>query len=253
MAAGSPAVEENGMSVAGKVAIVTGAASGIGRASALMLAQHGAKLVLFDRNVQGLATLAAEIPGAVQLPGDIGDPADVERLVEGARVAHGRIDILLHAAGVFPKNPYFEMTNAQWRESLRINLDGSFFVTRDVGRIMQAQRSGTMILLTSDRGLHGSADFAHYAAAKGGMIALVKSLALALGESGVTVNGINPGMTDTPLARGGNPDWESKVKLDVLGKASTAEDIAEIVLFLAGTGGRFMTGQIVPTRMRRGA
>jgi hypothetical protein len=126
-------------------------------------------------------------------------------------------------------------------------------VTRDVARIMAEQRSGTMILMTSDRGVHGSIDFAHYAAAKGGMIALAKSLALNMGKFGVTVNGINPGMTDTPLARGGNPQWKEKQALDVLGTHSLPEEIAEIVLFLASTAGRFMTGQIVSTRMRHGA
>jgi 3-oxoacyl-[acyl-carrier protein] reductase len=167
--------------------------------------------------------------------------------------AHGRIDVLLHAAGIFPKNPYFEMSDAAWRQVLRVNLDGTFYVTRDVGRVMKAQRSGTMILMTSDRGIHGSADFAHYAASKGGMLALVKSLALALGKDRVTVNGINPGMTDTPLARGGNPNWQEKEALDVLGSSSRPEEIAQIVLFLAQTASPFMTGQVVSTRMRYGA
>ena len=109
-----------------------------------------------------------------------------------------------------------------------------------------------MILLTSDRGLYGSADYAHYAASKGAMIALTKSLAIALGRDGVTVNGLNPGMTDTPLARGAiTPEsWRAKESYDVMGSHSIPEDIAEIVLFLAGTAGRFMTGQIVATRMR---
>src|SRR5690606_7948263 len=125
-------------------------------------------------------------------------------------------------------------SDEQWRETLRINLDGTFFLTRDVGRAMAEQGAGTMILLTSDRGVYGSVDYAHYAASKGGMIALTKSLALALGKYGVTVNGLNPGMTDTPLARGANPQsWDSKVAADVLGKASMPEEIAQTILFLA--------------------
>jgi 3-oxoacyl-[acyl-carrier protein] reductase len=118
---------------------------------------------------------------------------------------------------------------------------------------MAKQRAGSMILITSDRGVHGSIDYAHYAASKGGMIALAKSLALTMGKYGVTVNGVNPGLTDTPLARTANPQWQDKLALDVLGKASQSEEIAQIVLFLAGTGGAFMTGQIVSTRMRYGA
>jgi NAD(P)-dependent dehydrogenase (short-subunit alcohol dehydrogenase family) len=134
-----------------------------------------------------------------------------------------------------------------------VNLDGTFYITRDVGRVMAAQRSGTMILVTSDRGVHGSVDYAHYAASKGGMIALTKSLALTMGKYGVTVNALNPGMTDTPLARAAVTQWDEKMALDVLGKYSEPEEIAEMVLFLAGTAGSFMTGQVVGTRMRYGA
>jgi NAD(P)-dependent dehydrogenase (short-subunit alcohol dehydrogenase family) len=245
------------MSVNGKVALVTGGASGIGRAAALLLARHGARVTVFDLNEAGARETAEAIQAAggnaVHIAGDIGESATVTRLVQGVLALEGRVDILLHAAGVFPRNPFFEMTDEQWRANLRVNLDGAFFVTREVGRAMRDAKSGTMILLTSDRGIHGAADFAHYAAAKGGMLALVKSLALALGKHGVTVNGINPGMTDTPLARGGNPNWEEKLAVDVLGTCSTPEDIAETVLFLAGTGGRYMTGQIVSTRLRYGA
>ncbi len=235
----------------GKVALVTGGASGIGAASARLLAMHGAQVVVSDVNGEGAAVVAHEI-GGLALTTDVADPAQVAAMVERTMQAHGRIDVLLHAAGIFPRDPYFEMSDEAWRRVLGVNLDGTFYVTRDVGRVMKAQRSGTMILMTSDRGIHGAADFAHYAASKGGMLALVKSLALALGKDKVTVNGINPGMTDTPLARGGNPNWNEKEALDVLGSSSRPEEIAEIVLFLAGTAARFMTGQIVSTRMRYG-
>jgi NAD(P)-dependent dehydrogenase (short-subunit alcohol dehydrogenase family) len=118
---------------------------------------------------------------------------------------------------------------------------------------MVPQKSGTMVLLTSDRGLYGSQTYAHYAASKGGMIALTKSLALSLGAHGITVNGLNPGMTDTPLARDANPKlWDEKIALDVLGTANLPEQAAQTLLFLAGVGGRFTTGQILGTRLRHG-
>ena len=145
------------------------------------------------------------------------------------------------------------MSDEEWRDVLRINLDGSFYIARDVGRVMAAQRSGTMILITSDRGVYGTADYGHYAASKGGMIALAKSLALALGKFGVTVNAINPGLTDTPLARAAVTAWEEKRALDVLGSYSQPEEIAETILFLAGTAGKYMTGQVIGTRTRYGA
>jgi NAD(P)-dependent dehydrogenase (short-subunit alcohol dehydrogenase family) len=235
-----------------KVALITGGASGIGKASARLLAEHGARVVVADVNGDGAAATAREI-GGISCTTDVGDSGAVAAMVARTLEAYGRIDVLLDAAGIFPKNPYFEMSDEAWRHVLRVNLDGTFYVTRDVGRVMKAQRAGTMILMTSDRGIHGSADFAHYAASKGGMLALVKSLALALGKDKVTVNGINPGLTDTPLARAGNPDWEEKQALDVLGGHSLPEQVAQIVLFLAATGGAFMTGQIVSARMRHGA
>ena len=227
------------MSVEGKVSIVTGGASGIGRASALLLAAKGAIVVVADVNAE---------PGT-----DVGDPAEVRRLVDSTVAQHGRVDVLVHAAGICPRKPFLEMTDEDWRQVLRINLDGTFYVTRDVARVMAKQRSGTMILISSDRGVHGSIDYAHYAASKGGMIALAKSLALTLGKYGVTVNSINPGLTDTPLARQANPQWQDKLALDVLGKSSEPEEIAELVVFLAGTAAPFMTGQVVATRMRYGA
>lgn len=244
------------MGIEGKVAIVTGGASGIGRASARLMAARGATVVVADRDADGARGVAAEIAAkggtALAVDTDVGDSQSVAHLVQATQQAYGRIDVLLHAAGICPRRPLLEMTDDEWRQVLRVNLDGTFYVTRDVGRVMAAQRGGTMILVTSDRGVHGSIDYAHYAAAKGGMIALTKSLALTLGRHGVTVNGLNPGITDTPLGRAAVTQWEEKRQLDVLGRFSTPEEIAETVYFLA-TAGSFMTGQIVSARMRYGA
>jgi len=222
----------------GKVVMVTGGSSGIGAASAKLLAAEGAHVVVADLEAEPKT--------------DVGHSADVRRLVDSTVERHGRVDILVHAAGICPRKPFLEMTDEDWRGVLRVNLDGTFYVTREVARVMAKQRSGTMILITSDRGVHGSIDYAHYAASKGGMLALAKSLALTLGKYGITVNSINPGLTDTPLARQANPNWKDKLDLDVLGKASEPDEIAQIVLFLARTGGAFMTGQVVSTRMRYG-
>jgi 3-oxoacyl-[acyl-carrier protein] reductase len=244
------------MGLDGKVVIVTGGASGIGRASALLLGRHGGRIVIADRDASKAAAVRAEVDAAgaaaLDCPVDVSSSTDVDRLVDRAVSAFGRIDVLVHCAGICPRQPVLEMSDEEWRTVIRVNLDGSFYVTRAVGRVMAAQRAGTMILLTSDRGVYGSADYAHYAASKGGLIALTKSLAIALGRSGVTVNGLNPGMTDTPLARGAitAEGWRQKEAVDVLGTHSRPEEIAEIVLFLAGPAGTFMTGQIVATRMR---
>jgi NAD(P)-dependent dehydrogenase (short-subunit alcohol dehydrogenase family) len=244
------------MPVQDKVVIVTGGASGIGRASSLLLGAHGAKVVVADRSGDEGNRTAREVVGsggsASAAAVDMADAAAVRGFVDHVVKQHGRIDVLLHCAGVCPRNPFLEMTDEDWHEVLRINLDATFYVTQAVARVMVPQKSGTMILVTSDRGLYGSVDYAHYAASKGGMIALTKSLAMILGKHGITVNGVNPGMTDTPLARAAIANWEEKQNLDVLGTYSKPEEIAEIVLFLAGTADRFMTGQIVANRMRLG-
>jgi NAD(P)-dependent dehydrogenase (short-subunit alcohol dehydrogenase family) len=238
-------------------AIVTGGASGIGRAAAMRLAADGARILVTDRNADGAAAIASEIAKqggtAVAMAADIGDSRAVSDVVSRAKHEFGSIDVLVHAAGICPRRPLLDMSDEEWRDVLRVNLDGSFYIARDVGRVMAAQRSGTMILITSDRGVYGTADYGHYAASKGGMIALAKSLALALGKFGVTVNAINPGLTDTPLARAAVTAWEEKRALDVLGSYSQPEEIAETILFLAGTAGKYMTGQVIGTRTRYGA
>jgi len=245
------------MSVSGRSALVTGGASGIGHASAIALAREGAAVAVVDRNAQAAAEVAESIRAgggrATALALDVSDSAAVRDVVARVREDFGRIDALVHCAGICPRRPLLEMSDEEWRNVLAVNLDGTFYIAREVGRVMVEQEAGTMILLTSDRGVHGSADYAHYAASKGGMIALTKSLALNLGQHGVTVNGVNPGMTDTPLARGAIAAWDEKKSYDTLGTFSLPEEIAELVLFLAGTGGAFMTGQIISARMRKTA
>ena len=245
------------MTIRNKSILITGAASGIGKACAELFAREGARLVLADRNDAALQTLSASLrsqaPSVHSMAFDVGDSSQCIALVDLTVAQHGRIDVLIHAAGICLACPLLEMSDDQWRETLRINLDGSFFITREVAKAMAQQKSGTMVLLTSDRGLYGSQTYAHYAASKGGMIALTKSLALSLGKYGVTVNGLNPGMTDTPLARDANPHlWDEKIALDVLGTANLPEQAAQTLLFLAGVGGGFTTGQILGTRLRHG-
>jgi NAD(P)-dependent dehydrogenase (short-subunit alcohol dehydrogenase family) len=245
------------MTIQNKVVIVTGGASGIGCACALLLGRRGAQVVVADRDAAQARSVRDQIVQqggtALDFAADVSDSKAVSRLIEHTKATYGRIDVLVHGAGICPRKPFLEMTDEDWRTVLSVNLDGTFFVTRDVARVMAEQRSGTMILITSDRGVHGSIDYAHYAASKGGMIALTKSLALTMGRYGVTVNAVNPGLTDTPLGRAANPQWQEKMAVDVLGKHSEPDEIAEMVLFLAGTGSAFMTGQVMAARMRYGA
>jgi len=237
-------------------ALVTGAASGIGAACALLLAQEGFRVAVADRDAAGAGAVTRQIQSAggtaLAIAVDVADSSACDRMVDAVVAAWGRLDVLVHAAGICPRQPLLEMTDEEWRGVLSVNLDGSFYTTRAAARVMRGQRSGTMVMLTSDRGTYGSADYAHYAASKGGMMALTKSLAIALGPHNVTVNGLNPGFTDTPLARAAftDADWVKRHASDPLGRHSEPGEIAQTVLFLARTGGKYMTGQIVTTRMR---
>jgi NAD(P)-dependent dehydrogenase (short-subunit alcohol dehydrogenase family) len=206
-----------------------------------------------DRNAGGAAAVQNEIgAGALALAFDVADSGLVQTMTDQTLAAFGKIDVLVHCAGVSPRRPVVEMSDEEWRATLAINLDGTMFVTRAVARAMIAAGAGTMIVIASDRGLLGAVNKSAYAASKGGVIAYFKSLAVELAPHGVTVNAINPGTTDTPMLRAGMPSelWASRLKTDPLGKMSQPEDIAEMVLFLAGAGGRFMTGQLITTRMR---
>jgi NAD(P)-dependent dehydrogenase (short-subunit alcohol dehydrogenase family) len=240
------------------VALVTGAASGIGRAAARALAREGAAVAACDRNLEGAEAVARELTDsggrALALALDVADSAAVDAAVERTLAELGPIDVLVNCAGIAPRTPTLELTDDEWRRVVAVNLDGTFYVSRAVGRAMAARGSGTMILIASDRGIYGLAGGAHYAASKAGVVAYAKSLALELGPQGVTVNAVNPGTTDTPLARGtlSEEEWQKRWSNDPLGRLSTPEDIAEIVRFLAGPGGRFMTGQLITTRMRFG-
>ena len=238
-----------------RTALVTGGASGIGRACALLLAANGARVVVADRNADGANAVQAEIgANAIAITVDVADSAAVQAMADRTMAAFGRIDILVHCAGISPRKAVVDMSDEDWRGVIAVNLDGTMYATRAVARVMLPVANGTMILIASDRGLLGQANKSAYAASKGGVIAYAKSLALELAAHGITVNAINPGTTDTPLVRANMPPelWESRLKTDPLGKMSQPEDIAEMVLFLAGAGGRFMTGQLMTTRMRFG-
>lgn len=240
------------MTFSGRTALVTGAASGIGLASATRLARAGASVVLADRDLaaaemeadalrrDGLEAHAAHV--------DVVDRSSVDALVD----SHPAIEVLVHCAAVGPNGPVLELSDEEWRRVLAVNLDGTFFVARAAARAMVERRAGAIVLLASDRAVTGMRSGSAYAASKGGVIAFAKSLALELGPHGITVNAINPGTTDTPMARSGTSDaeWAERERRDPLGRLSLPDEIAQIVLFLAAPERRFITGQVVSTRMR---
>jgi NAD(P)-dependent dehydrogenase (short-subunit alcohol dehydrogenase family) len=238
-------------------AVVVGGGHGIGRAAAIKLAGAGARVVVSDVDIVAAQAVAQEIGQgggrASSAEVDVGDPASVARFAASTLSMLDRLDVLVSTAGVAPKASVVEMGDDVWRRTQSINLDGAFYLSREFAPAMIEKRSGTMVFVASDRALFGQERGSAYASSKAGLIAFVKSLALELGPHGVTANVINPGTTDTRMVQSAGQDLiRKRMAEDPLGQLSQPDDIAEIIFFLAATAGKFMTGQLVTTRMRFG-
>jgi len=238
--------------LAGKVVLDTGAASGIGRAMAHGFARHGARLMLLDLDVEGLASAKAELEAAY--PGveietvraSITDPDAVEAACAATEARFGRIDVLLNNAGISMNKPSLELTPEEWRRAIDIDLSGVFFCTQAAAHRMVRQGGGNILSTASMWGLASSARRLAYCAAKAGVVSLTKSLAAEWAEHNIRVNAVCPGYTrtalvDTLLARGAM-DGEALMARTPLRRFGTPEEMAEVALFLASDSAAFITG-----------
>ena len=239
------------MSLAGKVAIVTGSSRGIGRAVALKLADRGVSVVINYAGSQAAAaavvdTVTSAGGKAIALQADVSLAADVERLVARTIESFGRIDILVNNAGIARDNLMLRMSEREWDEVLATNLKGAYLCTKAVLRPMIRQRSGRLIFVSSVVGISGHAGQANYAAAKAGMIALAKTLAREVGSRGITANVVAPGFIETDMTAG-LPEEVKKRGLEqtALGRIGRPEDVAEAVAFLASDAAAYITGQVL--------
>ncbi len=237
------------MHVDNKVALITGASRGIGRATALELAKAGAKIVI---NYAGNAAAAQEVLKAIQDMGgqaiavqaNIAVAAEVDELIQKTVTAFGSIDILVNNAGITRDALLMRMKEADWDAVLDTNLKGVFLCTKAVSKLMLKQRSGRIINMTSVVGLTGNASQANYAAAKAGVVGFTKSMAKELGSRGITVNAVAPGFIATDMTEV-LPDSvkEQMTSTIPLGRPGTPSDVAKAVLFLCSDAAAYITGQ----------
>ena len=238
------------MELKGKVALVTGGAQGIGKAVALMLARHGADVIVADVNLEKAAETAKELEAAggraMAVNVDVTRLGDVEKMVESALARFGRIDILINNAGIARDKLILRMAEEDWDTVLAVNLKGTFNCTKAVIKHMSKQRSGKIVNIASVVGEMGNAGQANYSASKAGVIGLTKTIAREFAQRGINVNAIAPGyiqtaMTDV-LPEKAKEELQRMIPMERLGQP---EDVAHAVLFLVSEASSYVTGQVL--------
>ena len=236
--------------LADKIAVVTGAGRGIGRAVALAYAKMGADVVCVSRTEENSAKVAAEVEGigrrAWAVAVDVSDTAAVDAAAKGILESTGRIDILVNNAGVTRDNLLMRMSEEEWDTVIDTNLKGAFNFTKALTRSFIKQRSGRIINIASVIGLIGNAGQSNYAASKAALIGFTKSIAKELATRGITVNAIAPGFIETDMTAALSEKMREGILGNVpLGRFGSPDDIAHAAVFLAMEPSGYITGQVL--------
>jgi len=239
----------------GKVAIVTGAAKGMGKAHSLLLAKAGAKVALADVDLAGCQLVVDEIKKlrgeAFCMKCDMSKKSEIDNLISETVKKFSKIDILVNNAGIFPFKPFLEMQEADFAKVIDINLKGYFWSAQGVAKVMQKNQPnekgqrGSIINIASIAAMVGFAGLSHYCASKGGVVAMSKAIALELAPLGIRINNVDPGAIDTPGTHTMDMDEKAKEAMVApvpMKRWGSPEEIANAVLFLASDESSYMTG-----------
>jgi 3-oxoacyl-[acyl-carrier protein] reductase len=238
------------MTLSGRVALITGASQGIGRACALKLAASGATVAVAARSQEKLAELVKEIEGgggkAFAFPLDVADEEQVKSTFKSAIAQLGKIDILVNNAGITRDQLIMRMKRADWDSVLSTNLTSAYLCTQQAIGSMLKQRWGRIINVTSVFGQMGQAGQANYAASKAGLIGLTMAIAREVGSRSITCNAVAPGFIETAMTSGFSEEFkQNALKAIPLGRIGTPEDVANAVAFLASDEASYITGHVL--------
>ncbi|MFD3377540.1 MULTISPECIES: SDR family NAD(P)-dependent oxidoreductase [unclassified Streptomyces] len=234
------------MSLNGRNAVVTGGGRGIGRATAIVLAEHGAAVAVWDRDADGADETVDRIRKAgnmaVAVIGDASVSKEVTAAADRTHAELGPVTVLVNNAGISTHSPFMSLTEEAWDQMIQVNLKGPFLVTQAFLPDMLAAGRGRIINISSSSAQTGAPDMAHYVASKGGVIGLTKALAIEFAAKGITVNNIPPGVVDTPLLRQAF-DPDEVAAMMPMKRAGRPEEIAYAVAYLASDEAGYVTGQ----------
>lgn len=237
-----------------KVIIITGAGQGIGRVLANALAREGAKIVISEINETNARAVAGEITGlgfdAIAIKTDVADEREVNQMVSGAVEKYGRVDVLVNNAGILSTirmKPFWEISAEEWDRVLAVNLKGMFLCCKAVVPVMQKQKKGKIINMSSTTVLEGRPNYLHYVSSKAGVIGLTRAMAREVGDWNINVNAITPGATDTGIPRDSVSPQQQQAMIAqrCIKRKEVPQDLVGTVMFLASEESDFISGQVI--------